>query len=151
VEPIIASHTVRSAVPGVQEALEQVDRSAGEHGEVCAVTGEGDGQVRGEGDGRSWFAGSPNSQVSGSGRRSSHQQSPFPPSLSDRSSFLLSFGGPDMCRTRGLFFDFTLVMSLADVPLLRHWSLVSSWRSNFTFGPESRPLADLAFLTYMHV
>jgi len=64
VESIPGSCPVRSTIPGIQEVHEQVDRDAGEHGEVYAITGEGDGQARGEGYGRSWFAGSPNSQVS---------------------------------------------------------------------------------------
>jgi hypothetical protein len=61
----LALPPVRSTIPGIQEVLEQVYRDAGEHGKVYAITGEGDGQIPGEGYGRSWFAGSPNSQVSG--------------------------------------------------------------------------------------
>ena len=48
VESILGSHPVRSTVPGTQEACEQIDRDAGEYGEICVVTGEGDGQVSGE-------------------------------------------------------------------------------------------------------
>lgn len=63
-ESIHGSCPVWSTISGIQEVHEQVDRDTGEHGEVYALTGEGDGQICGEGHGRSWFAGSPNSQVS---------------------------------------------------------------------------------------
>lgn len=47
------SYPVWSSIPGIQEVYERVDRIAGEYGEVYAVTGERDDQVRGESDGRS--------------------------------------------------------------------------------------------------
>ena len=69
-ESILGSNPIWSSIPGFQKAHEQVDRNAGEHGEVHAVAGEGDGQVRGQSHGRSRFAGSPDSQVSGPTKRS---------------------------------------------------------------------------------
>ena len=162
-ETILGPSPVWSTISRIQEVHEQADWDTGKHGEVHAVTGEGDGQICGEGYSRSRFAGSPNPQVSGPVKRLAvislaiflHTFSfePFAVSTVIRQ--------PEQAPKRGPLFDLALVISLTGVWFMRHWPLaigdrrcvchIVSQRSNynFLFNRESHPLAGLTFLAFL--